>query len=76
MKTRGDILIIKNEKCIGSNKECNCVSTCRYLLDRFGVFECENNEFKRLTIESGYEHELQERAKLEIWSERKEELIK
>ena len=69
-------MIIKNEKCINSDKECDCVSACRYLLNRFGVFECENNEFKRLTIESGYEHELQERAKLEIWSERKEELIK
>lgn len=69
-------MIIKNEKCIISNSECNYTNTCRYLLDRFGVFECENNEFKRLTIESGYEHELQERSKLETWSERKEELVK
>ncbi len=69
-------MLIKNEKCIISNSECNYTSTCRYLSDRFGVFECENNEFKRLTIEAGYEHELQERAKLETWSERKEELIK
>ena len=69
-------MIIKNEKCLGTNKECNYVSTCRYLLARFGVFECENNEFKRVTIEAGYQHELQERAKIKTWSERKEELIK
>ena len=69
-------MIIKNEKCLGTNKECNYVSTCRYLLSRFGVFECENNEFKRVTIEAGYQHELQERAKIKTWSERKEELIK
>ncbi|MDU3581139.1 MAG: hypothetical protein E7F84_04380 [Clostridium butyricum] len=68
--------MIKSEHCIVTPNECNHVSTCRYLLDRFGVFECENNEFKRLTIESGYEHELQERAKLETWSERKDYLVK
>lgn len=69
-------MIIKNEICIGSNRECNCVSICRYLLDRFGVFECENNEVKKLAVRAGYEHELQERSKLETWSERKDYLVK
>ena len=70
------VLIIKNEKCIVSNNECNCVSTCRYLLERFGAFECEPVEYKKSLVEAVHQKELQERAKLKIWSERKAHLIK
>lgn len=69
-------MIIKNEKCIVSNSECNYVSTCRYLSDRFGVLKCEHNAMRRAYINETHKHELQERSKLETWSERKDYLVK
>lgn len=69
-------LIIETQKCIVANTECNHVSTCKYLLDRFGVYECEPIEVKKVAVEDGHQHELQERAKIKTWSERKLDLIK
>ena len=57
-------MIIKSQKCLVSNEECNHVSSCKYLLERFGVFECESEEVKKQAIEAKHKHELQEREEL------------
>lgn len=57
-------MIIKGEKCLVTNRECKQVSTCKYLLDRFGVFECESEELKKQSIEAKHQQELQERKEL------------
>ena len=46
------------------NKECSHVNTCRYTLDRFGVFDCESAEVKKQAIEAKHQHELKERKEL------------
>ena len=40
-------MIIKSQKCLVSYAECSHVNTCRYTLDRFGVFDCEPVEKKK-----------------------------
>ena len=45
-------MIIKFQKCLVSNVECSHVSTCEYMLHRFGVFDCESTEVKKQTIEA------------------------
>ena len=57
-------MIIKGEKCLVSNVECSHVNTCRYTLDRFGVFDCEPMESKKQAINAKHQHELQERKEL------------
>lgn len=57
-------MIIKSEKCLVSNIECNHVSSCKYLLERFGVFDCEPEKIKKQAIESKHKQELQERKEL------------
>ena len=41
-------MIIKSQKCLVSDAECSHVNTCRYTLDRFGVFDCEPVEKKKV----------------------------
>ena len=55
---------IKYQKCLVSNKECSHVSTCRYTLERFGVFDCEHAEVKKQAIEAKHQQELQDRKEL------------
>ena len=55
---------IKSQKCLLSNIECNHVSTCRYTLERFGVFDCEHTEVKKQAIEAKHQKELQDREEL------------
>ena len=57
-------LIIKNEKCLVSDAECSHVNTCRYTLDRFGVYDCNPVEIKKHVINVKHQHELQERKEL------------
>ena len=57
-------LIIKSEKCLVSNVECSHVNTCRYILDRFGVYDCNPVEIKKQVINVKHQHELQERKEL------------
>ena len=55
---------IKSQKCLVSNVECSHVNTCRYTLDRFGVFDCEHAGVKKQAIEAKHQHELKERKEL------------
>ena len=55
---------IKSQKCLVSDAECSHVNTCRYTLDRFGVFDCEHTEVKKQAIEAKHQQELQERKEL------------
>ena len=57
-------MIIKSQKCLVSNAECSHVSTCRYTLERFGVFDCEHAEVKKQEIEAKHQQELQDREEL------------
>ena len=57
-------MIIKNQKCLVSNIECSHVNTCRYTLERFGVFDCEPAAVKKQKIEVKHQQELQERKEL------------
>ena len=54
----------KSQKCLVSDKECSHVSTCRYTLERFGVFDCEHAEVKKQAIEAKHQQELQDRKEL------------
>ena len=54
----------KFEKCLLSNIECSHVNTCRYTLERFGVFDCESMESKKQAINAKHQQELQERKEL------------
>ena len=57
-------MAIKSQKCLLSNIECSHVNTCRYTLDRFGVFDCEHAEVKKQAIEAKHQQELQDRKEL------------
>ena len=57
-------IIIKSQKCLVSNIECSHVNTCRYTLERFGVFDCEPVESKKQAINAKHQQELQEREEL------------
>ena len=55
---------INSQKCLVSDAECSHVNTCRYTLDRFGVFDCEPMESKKQAINAKHQHELKERKEL------------
>lgn len=55
---------IKSQKCLVSDEECSHVNTCRYTLDRFGVFDCEPMESKKQAINAKHQHEQKERKEL------------
>ena len=57
-------MTIKSQKCLVSDKECSHVSTCKYMLHRFGVFDCESAEVKKQAIEAKHQQELQDRKEL------------
>lgn len=57
-------MIIKGEKCLISKAECNKVSSCRYLLERFGVRECEPILVKKTIIDVKHKKEMEERKEL------------
>ena len=46
------------------DKECSHVSTCKYMLHRFGVFDCESATIKKQKIEAKHQKELQDREEL------------
>ena len=54
----------KSQKCLLANMECSHVSTCKYMLHRFGVFECDPIEIKKESIEAKHQKELQDREEL------------
>ena len=54
----------KFEKCLVSNMECSNVNTCKYMLHRFGVFDCEPAAVKKQKIEAKHQKELQDRKEL------------
>ena len=54
----------KSQKCLLANMECSHVSTCKYMLHRFGVFDCESATIKKQKIEAKHQKELQDREKL------------
>ena len=57
-------MTIKSQKCLVSDKECSHVNTCRYTLERFGVFDCEPATIKKQKIEAKHQKELQDREEL------------
>ena len=57
-------MTIKSQKCLVSNRKCSHVNTCRYTLDRFGVFDCEHAGVKKQAIEVKHQQELQDRKEL------------
>ena len=57
-------MIIKSQKCLLANMECSHVSTCKYMLHRFGVFDCESATIKKQKIEAKHQKELQDREEL------------
>ena len=57
-------MIIKSQKCLLANMECSHVSTCKYMLHRFGVLDCEPVAVKKQKIEAKHQKELQDREEL------------
>lgn len=57
-------MTIKSQKCLVSDKECSRVSTCKYTLHRFGVFDCEPATIKKQKIETKHQKELQDREEM------------
>ena len=55
---------INSQKCLVSDAECSHVNTCRYTLDRFGVYDCEHAGVKKQEIEAKHQKELQDREEL------------
>ena len=54
----------KSQKCLALDKECSHVNTCRYTLERFGVFDCESMESKKQAINAKHQQELKEREEM------------
>ena len=54
----------KFQKCLISSIECSHVNTCRYTLERFGVFDCEPMESKKQAINAKHQQELKDREEL------------
>ena len=54
----------KSQKCLLANMECSHVSTCKYMLHRFGVLDCEPEAVKKQKIEAKHQKELQDREEL------------
>ena len=46
------------------DKECSHVNTCKYMLHRFGVFECEPSAAKKQVVEAKHQKELQDREEM------------
>ena len=44
------------------DKECRHVNTCKYMLHRFGVLDCEPATIKKQKIEAKHQKELQDRG--------------
>ena len=57
-------MIIKSQKCLISSAECSHVSTCKYTLHRFGVFDCEPKEARKQVVEAKHQKELQDREEM------------
>ena len=57
-------MTIKSQKCLVSDKECSHVSTCKYMLHRFGVFDCEPKDARKQVVEAKHQKELQDRKEL------------
>ena len=57
-------MMIKSQKCLVTDKECNYVNTCRYMFHRFRVYECEPTEAKKQVVEAKHQKELQDREEL------------
>ena len=57
-------MAIKSQKCLALDKECSHVNTCRYTLERFGVFDCESMESKKQAINAKHQQELKEREEM------------
>ena len=57
-------MIIKSQKCLVSDIECNNVNSCKYLLERFGVLDCESAAVKKQKIEEKYQKELRDREEM------------
>ena len=66
-------MIIKTQKCLVSDIECKNVNSCKYLFDRFGVFDCQAAEYKKHIIDDKHKKELHERKELLEKLEKKEE---
>ena len=56
--------MIKSQKCLVSDIECNRVSTCKYTFHRFGVLDCEPAAVKKQKIEAKHKKELQDREEM------------
>ncbi len=57
-------MIVKCEKCILTSIDCNRISSCKYMLHRFGVLECEPIGYKKTLVNAIHEKELKEREEL------------
>ena len=57
-------MINNSQKCLVSNVECSHVNTCKYTLERFGVYDCNPVEIKKQVINVKHQHELQDREEL------------
>ena len=57
-------MIVKCQCCMFADISCNKVESCKYLLHRFGVLECEPEEYKKILINSKHKQELKERTKI------------
>ena len=57
-------MINNSQKCLVSYEECSHVSTCKYMLHRFGVFDCEPKEARKQVVEAKHKKELQDREEL------------
>ena len=57
-------MMIKSQKCLVTDKECNHVNTCRYMFHRFRVYECEPTEAKKQVVEAKHQKELQDREEM------------
>ena len=66
-------MLIKSQKCLYAPISCNKVNSCKYLIDRFGVLECQAAEYKKHIIDDKHKKELHERKELLEKLEKKEE---
>lgn len=57
-------MIVKREQCILAPIDCNKISSCKYMLHRFGVLECEPVKYKRLLVDLKHQQELKKRREL------------
>ena len=57
-------MIIENSICLFCNMECDHRASCKLMIERFGVLDCEPLRYRMAIVNAVHEQELESRKRL------------